>query len=127
MAHNKMRSRVDVGEVDWSTPRLNELLQKVDGWSIDHRNQFTPQPVQIRIACGCDTSPAVKPAWLVANMNGILVLSTPFPLPLGGDVQVIGLPGTGPAVRWAVVTDEREGARAEDRGQGVFLNWLRPR
>lgn len=127
MAHNKDRSRVAVGDVDWNDPKLNELLKKTDGLSIDNRSQLPGTQVKIRIASGWEASGADKPALLVAEVDGALVLVTRFPLPHGGDVQVIGLPGGGQQTRWAVVADEREGQRVEDQGQDLFLSWLRPR
>ena len=127
MARDKNRSDVHVGDVDWSKPQLNELLQKIDGLSLDHRSETPPSEVKIRIVSGWDTSPADKPAMLVAKVDDVLVLATRFPLPHGVEVQVSGLPGGGPAPRWAVVTEEREGVRAEDKAQLIYLNWLRPR
>ena len=127
MARDKNRSDVHVGDVDWSKPQLNELLQRIDGLSLDHRSETPPSEVKIRIVSGWDTSPADKPAMLVAKVDGVMVLATRFPLPHGVEVQVSGLPGGGPAPRWAVVTEEREGVRAEDKAQLIYLNWLRPR
>jgi hypothetical protein len=127
MARDKNRSDVNVGDVDWSKPQLNELLQKIDGLSLDHRSETPPSEVKIRIVSGWDTSPTDKPAMLVAKIDDVMVLATRFPLPHGVEVQVFGLPGGGPAPRWGVVTEEREGVRAEDKAQLIYLNWLRPR
>lgn len=127
MAHNKERSRVTVSDVDWEDPRLKGLLDKTEGLSIDQRSGEPPVEVSIRIVGGWESSAGDKPALLVAHVDGTLVLATHFPLPHGGEVQVTGIPGAGPDARWAVVTEEREGSRAEDRDKGIFLNWLRPR
>lgn len=127
MARDKNRSDVHVGDVDWTQPQLNELLHKIDGLSLDHRSETPPCEVRIRIVSGWETSPADKPALLVAKIDHVMVLATRFPLPHGVEVQVSGLPGAGPAPRLAVVTEEREGARAEDKVPLVYLNWLRPR
>jgi len=127
MTRDKNRSDVHVGDVDWSQPQLNELLQKIDGLSLDHRSEAPPSEVKIRIMSGWDTSPADKPAKLVAKVDDVMVLATRFPLPHGVEVQVSDLPGGGPTTRWAVVTEEREGVRAEDKAQLIYLNWLRPR
>lgn len=127
MAHNKDRTRVSVGDVDWTDPRLKQLLDKTDGLSIDNRSQLPGTEVKIRVASGWDASAADKPALLVAEVDGLFVLVTRFPLPHGGEVQLTGLPGGGPQARWAMVTDEREGQRVEDQGQGLFLSWVRPR
>ena len=127
MAHNKDRTRVSVGNVDWDDPKLKALLDKTDGLSIDNRSELPGTRVEVRVASGWDASAEGKPALLVAETDGLLVLVTRFPLPHGGEVQVTGLPGGGPQARWAVVSDEREGQRVEDQEQGLFLNWLRPR
>ena len=127
MAHNKDRTRVSIGDVDWDDPKLKALLDKTDGLSIDNRSQLPGTRVEIRVASGWDASTDGKPALLVGESDGLLVLVTRFPLPSGGDVQLTGLPGGGPQPCWAVVSDEREGLREGDREQGLFLNWLRPR
>lgn len=126
MSHNKERSRVTVADVDWEDPRLKGLLDKTEGLSIDQRSGDPPTEVAIRIVGGWESNAGDKPALLVGSFDGTLVLATHFPLTRGDEVQVTGIPGTGPDSRWAVVTEEREGSRAEDRNQGVFLNWLRP-
>ncbi len=127
MAHNKNRSDVNVGKVDWTQPQLNELPQKIDGLSLDHRSKMPPRRVKIRIASGWDTGPTDQSAMLVAQIDDVMVLATQLPLPHGGEVQVSGLPGDDPAPRWAVVTEEREDGRTEDKAPLVYLNWLRPR
>jgi len=127
MGHDKTRSHVSVGDVDWSDPRLNDLLKKVDGWNIDQRNHVQPQEVQIRSTCGWSTSDTSKPALLISELDGVLVLATRFPLPHGEEVQVNSQMGGSPRMRLAVVINEREGHRAEDRTEGVYLHWLRVR
>lgn len=127
MAHNKDRTRVSVADVDWSDPRLNALLKKTDGLSIDNRNGVPGTPISIRIASGWESSATDKPALLVSDVGSTLVIVTRFPLPHGGDVQVMGIPGAGPDARWAMVKEEREGLRAEDKQDGLFLSWLQPR
>ncbi len=127
MAHNKDRTRVSIGDVDWDDPKLKALLDKTDGLSIDHRSQLPGTRVEIRVASGWEASTDGKPALLVGETDGLLVLVTRFPLPRGGEVQLNGLPGGGPQPRWAVVSEEREGLREGDREEGLFLNWLRPR
>ncbi|MFC5525345.1 hypothetical protein ACFPPA_06275 [Rhodanobacter ginsengisoli] len=127
MAHNKNRSDVNVGNVDWTQPQLNELLQKIDGFSLDHRSETPPRKVKIRIASGWDTGPTDQSAMLVAQIDDVMVLATRLPLPHGAEVQVSGLPDDGPAPCWAVVTEEREGVRTGDKPPLVYLNWLRPR
>jgi len=127
MTHDKNRSDVTVGDVDWTQPQLKKLLQKIDGLSLDHRNETPASKVKIRIVSGWDAGPADMPALLVAQIDDVMVLATRFPLSHGGEVQVFGLPGDGLAPRWVVVENEREGVRIEDKAQPVYLNWLRPR
>lgn len=40
MGHDKSRSDVSVGPVDWSDPSLEALMQKVDGWKLDNRSDL---------------------------------------------------------------------------------------
>jgi hypothetical protein len=127
MGHDKTRSSVSVGDVNWDDPRLNDLLKKADGWNIDHRNPVSPQDVQIRIACGWSASSASKPARLIAEVDGTMVLATTFPLPHGEEVQVNSQTSGMARTRLGVVVQEREGHRAGDREQGLFFNWLRVR
>ncbi|WP_233842914.1 hypothetical protein [Dyella sp. 2HG41-7] len=127
MGHDKTRSYVSVGDVDWNAPELNDLLKKVDGWNIDNRNNLPPQEVQIRVTCGWSASNASKPALLLCEADEIMVLATRFPLPHGEEVQVQSLIGESVRTRSGVVIEEREGQRATDREQNLCLNWLRIR
>ena len=127
MPHNKERSRVTVADVDWNDPRLEGLLDKTEGLSIDQRSGKPGVEVSIRVVGGWETGGGEQPALLVADADGSLVLATHVPLPHGVEVQVLGVPGSGPDTRWAVITEEREGSREDDKGRDVFLSWLRPR
>lgn len=127
MGHDKTRSDVSVGDVDWNDPQLSDLLKKVDGWNIDHRSHLQPQEVQIRVTCGWSASDASKPALLISEVDGVMVLGTRFPLPHGEEVQVQSQLGGSMRTRSGVVIEEREGHRAEDRQQNLYLNWLRIR
>ena len=127
MGHDKTRSSVSVGNVDWNDPRVSDLLKKADSWNIDHRNPVPPQDVQIRIACGWNASNVSKPARLISEIDDVMVLGTSFPLPHGEDVQVNTQTGGLARTRLGTVVEEREGHRAGDHEQGLFLNWLRLR
>lgn len=127
MGHDKSRSDVSVGSVDWNDPKLNDLLKKVDNWNIEHRSQLPSQDVQIRVACGWNTSAVNKPALLISELDDVMVLATRFPLPHGEEVQVTSQTGGHSRMSWGVVVEEREGHRAADREQGLFLSWLRLR
>ncbi|AIF48791.1 hypothetical protein [Dyella japonica] len=127
MGHDKTRSDVSVGNVDWEDPRLTSLLSKIDGWNIDNRNHVRPQEVLIRVTCGWSASDASKPALLISEADGVMVLGTYFPLPHGEEVQVQRQNGAEVRTCRGVVVEEREGHRAEDREQHIYLNWLRIR
>ncbi|WP_049623043.1 hypothetical protein [Frateuria defendens] len=127
MGHDKTRSQVTVSSVDWSDPHLNELLKKVDGWSIDHRSHLPPQEVEIRVICGWEAADGCMLAQLLAESDGGLVLATRTPLPPGVEVRVSAGPGDGQPTRWGVVLQGRESRRVEDRGDALYLSWLRAR
>ena len=127
MGHDKTRSSVSIGEVDWSSPQLSDLLKKADGWNIDQRSHLHPQEVQIRITCGWSAGDASESALLIAEIDGAMVLATRIPLPHGVEVEVSCQTGGNLRTRSGVVVEEREGQRAEDRQQGLFLNWVRIR
>lgn len=127
MGHDKTRSDVTVGHVDWDDPQINRLLEKAGDWNIDHRSHLPPQRVQIRVICGWSANDVSKPALLISDTDGIMLLATQTPLPHGEEVQVNSETGGITRTRWGVVIEEREGQRQEDRAQGLFLNWLRHR
>lgn len=127
MGHDKSRSSVSVGSVDWNDPHLSDLLKKADSWSIDNRNPVPAQDVQIRIACGWNANNVSKPALLISESDGVMVLITHFPLPHGEEVQVNSQTGNISRTRMGRVIEEREGHRAGDQQQGIFLSWLRVR
>ena len=126
MSHNKSRSSVAVGEVDWSDPHLSSLLEKADSWRLDHRNNLPPQEVQIHVSTGWVTAnTACKPAQVVASNEGTMVLLTRFPIPLGEHLRVDSQRDDGTHTAWGKVIEEREGHRTEDREHGLYLNWVR--
>lgn len=127
MAHNKNRSDYAVGNVDWTNPELSELLEKIDGLSLEQRSNNPPRRVQIRVATGWDANASESSALLMGRIDGAMIVATKSPLPHGGEVEVSGIPGDGSRSLWAVVIDERQGCRAEDKDQSIYLNWLRPR
>lgn len=126
MSHNKLRSSVAVGEVDWSDPHLSSLLEKADSWRLDHRSNLPPQEVQIHVNTGWVTANMTcKPALVVANTEDTLVLATGFPVPLGDHLRVDSQRVDGTHTVWGKVIEEREGHRTGDRERGLFLNWVR--
>lgn len=126
MGHDKTRSSVSVGAVDWDDPTLDALLQKIDGWKVDNRSDHPLQEVQIQISSGWTASSVVsKPAQLISMDEGAVVLVTRFPLPQGDRVRVDTPHADGTRSVWGWVAEGREGHRAADREHGLFLSKLR--
>ncbi|KZC16222.1 hypothetical protein RHOFW510R12_09465 [Rhodanobacter sp. FW510-R12] len=126
MGHNKSRSSVSVGPVDWSDPSLDALLQKVDGWQLDNRSSQSPQDVQIHVNSGWTAGSVVsKPAQLISMDEQTMVLATRFPVPQGEHVRVDTRRADGVHTVWAWMVEGREGCRVEDREHGLFLSKLR--
>ncbi|UJJ57995.1 MULTISPECIES: hypothetical protein [Rhodanobacter] len=126
MGHDKSRSSVSVGAVDWNDPHLDALLQKVDGWKVDNRSDQPPQEVQIHVSSGWTANSVVsKPAQLISIDEQTMVLVTRFPLPQGDHVRVDNQQAGGTRSVWGWIIEGREGYRIEDREHGLFLNKLR--
>ena len=126
MGHDKSRSSVSVGTVDWNDPNLDALLQKVDGWRLDNRSDQPPQEVQIHVSSGWTANSVVsKPAQLISMDERTMVLVTRFPVPQGDHVRVDSQRADGMHTVWGWIVEGREGYRVEDREHGLFLNKLR--
>ncbi|UJJ53916.1 hypothetical protein [Rhodanobacter thiooxydans] len=126
MGHDKSRSSVSVGQVDWDDPNLDALLQKIDGWKLDNRSDHPLQDVQIQISSGWTANSVVsKPAQMVSMDEQAMVLVTRFPLPLGDRVRVDTQHAGGTRSVWGCIVEGREGHRVEDREHGLFLSRLR--
>ena len=126
MSHSKSRSDFSANVVDWSDPHLRSLLEKTADWRLDNRSNLPPQDVRIHVRSGWTTGNDVcKPAQVVTKDDGTMVLITRFPIQRGEHVGVDRLRGDGAHIAWGKVVDGREGHRAEDSEQRVFLSWLR--
>ena len=126
MGHDKSRSSVTVGTVDWSDPDLDALLRKVDGWRLDTRSAQPPQEVQIHISSGWTANSVVsKPAQLVSMDEQTMVVVTRFPVPQGDHVRVDSQHADGTRTVWGWMVEGREGSRVGDREHGLFLSKLR--
>jgi hypothetical protein len=126
MGHDKSRSSVSVGTVDWNDPNLDALLQKVDGWRLENRSDQPLQEVQIHVSSGWTASSVIsKPAQLISMDEQTMVLATRFPVPQGDHVRVDSQRADGMHTVWAWMIEGREGCRAGDREHGLFLNRLR--
>lgn len=126
MGHDKSRSSVSIGTVDWDAPHLGSLLEKANGWRLDNRSHLPQQEVQVHISSGWVADNSVcKPALVVARDEEIAVLVTRFPIQHGDRVRVDSPRDGGIEVAWGRVIEGREGHRVEDREHGLYLNWLR--
>jgi len=110
--------------VDWSDPRLQSLLSKTEGWSLDNRGVFTPVPCEIHVGWGAG---AGRPATLVHEQSGVMVVATPAIIPKGEQVRVDRIQADSLRSTWGVVVDGREGRREDDRAQGLHVYWLHTR
>lgn len=125
MGHDKSRSSVSVGAVDWDDPTLDTLLQKIDGWRLDSRSDHPLQDVQIQISSGWTASSVVsKPAQMVSMDERAMVLVTRFPLSQGDRVRVDTPHAGGTRSVWGRIAEGRKGHRVEDRERGLFLSKL---
>lgn len=125
MGHDKTRSSVSVGSVDWDDPTLDTLLQKIDGWRVDNRSDHPLRDVQIQVSSGWTANSVVsKPAQMVSIDEQALVLVTRFPLSQGDQVRVDILHAGGTRSVWGRIAEGREGHRVEDRERGLFLSKL---
>jgi hypothetical protein len=102
MGHDKSRSSVSVGTVDWNDPNLDALLQKVDSWRLENRSDQPLQEVQIHVNSGWTASSVVsKPAQLISMDEQTMVLVTRFPVPQGDHVRVDSQRADGMHTVWA--------------------------
>ncbi|GLQ96231.1 hypothetical protein [Dyella mobilis] len=121
MSHFKPNSKFSNNQVDWSDPRLDSLLRKTEGWTLDNRGGFAATPVQIHVGWGANS---VRHAVLVWENDQVMVLETRFLIPQGEHVRVDRAFGQTVRTVWGVVAEGREGFREDDRLNGVYVHWL---
>ncbi|WP_051849171.1 hypothetical protein [Thiomonas sp. FB-Cd] len=116
-------------DVDWDDPRLQDLLQKIEGLRLDSRGTFKAGPARLHLGLhvksGADSSGI--PVTVVGDCGpGCLVIKTDFALQPGEPVTLDRRLATGVG-RLLQCDVERcqSGSRAEDQGQRVFISWLR--
>ncbi|HET6555264.1 MAG TPA: hypothetical protein VFG49_17190 [Dyella sp.] len=109
------------GNVDWSDPRLADLLRRSESWKLDNRGHYAPKVVQIHLGWGATTA---RPAILVWERDQVMMLETQFAIPTGEHVRVDEPRGETLRSLWGIVAETREGFRAEDRENGIHLHWL---
>jgi hypothetical protein len=108
-------------QIDWDNPKLVSLLQRSEQWSIDNRGGFSPQSVEVYFGWSGSVG---KTATLVWERENAVVLETTFPIGQGEQVRVDKHLGDRIRTLWGVVVDGREGAREEDRENGIHIYWL---
>jgi hypothetical protein len=115
------KPQVKGNRVDWSDPRLQELLRRSENWKLDNRGTYTPKDVMIHLGWGASTG---RPAILVWERDQVMMLETRYAIALGEQVRVDEPQGERLRSVWGLVVEGREGFRAEDRANGVHLHWL---
>ena len=117
-------SRVTGNSVDWTDPKLQSLLSKTEGWSLDNRGVFSPVPCELHVSWGAG---AGKPATLVFERDGVMVVEASFLIPLGEQVRIDRMQAGALRSSWGVVVEGRDGNRAEDRANGIRVYWIHAR
>lgn len=107
--------------VDWNDPQLQKLLNKIEGWDLDNRENFQREEVQIQIGWSAGSG---RSATLVWRRDKVMVLEASLLIPTGEFVRVDSFFGDGMRSVWGVVVEGRPGRRAEDCSNGVNVYWL---
>ena len=111
-------------KVDLSKADLQALLDKTEGWGLDNRGVYSPLACELHIGWGASTG---RGATLVYEREGVIVVETTFAIPKGEHVRVDRFQFGSTRSTWCIVIDGREGFRAEDRDNGIFVHWLHVR
>uniref|UniRef100_E6PPP3 PilZ domain-containing protein n=1 Tax=mine drainage metagenome TaxID=410659 RepID=E6PPP3_9ZZZZ len=116
-------------DVDWDDPRLQDLLQKIEGLRLDNRGTFKARPVRLHLGWHVISGPDSSgvPVTVVGDSGpGGLVIKTDFPLQPGEPVTLDRRLATGVgSLLQCDVERCKSGSRPEDQGHGVFISWLR--
>ena len=116
-------------DVDWDDPRLQDLLQKIEGMRLDSRGTFKAWPARLHLGLHVKSSPDSSgvPVTVVADSGpGRLVIKTDFELQPGEPVTLDRRLATGVGRPLHCDVERcQSGSRAEDQGQRVFISWLR--
>lgn len=110
--------------VDWSDPKLQSLLSKTEGWSLDNRGVSEPVPCELHVGWGAGTG---RPGSLVHEQPGVLVVVSQAIIPKGEQVRVDRFQHGGLRSTWGAVVDSREGRREGDRSRGLQVYWVHTR
>jgi len=110
--------------VDWSDPQLQSLLSKTEGWSLDNRGVFSPVACEVHIGWGAG---AGKPATLVFERDGVMVVEARFIIPRGEQVRIDRVQMGSLRSSWGSVVEGRQGNRADDLANGTYVYWVHTR
>lgn len=117
-------SRATGNNVDWSDPKLQSLLSKTEGWSLDNRGVFSPVPCELHVGWGAG---AGKPATLVFEREGVMVVEACFLIPRGEQVRIDRMQSGALRSTWGNVVEGRVGHRADDVANGIYVYWVHTR
>lgn len=121
---DKPRNGPSGNTVDWNDPHLQSLLSKTEGWSLDNRGVFSPVPCELHVGWGAG---AGKPATLVFERDGMMVVEATFLIPQGEQVRVDRTQAGALRSSWGTVVEGREGSRAQDLTNGIRVYWIHVR
>jgi len=107
--------------VDGSTPELDALLKKSDGWRIDNRSYNAHQKAEIHIGWGTHRC---EPASVVWEDGGAIVIETTACMTSGEHVRVDKFSGNRTHSLWTVVIENRPGTREGDSERNIHIYWL---
>jgi hypothetical protein len=130
MSQDKPPENRSVGGVDWSDPRLDALLKKTESWQLDNRSSFSPQDVRIHIGSkhdidiGITVTNAGRPGTLVWEHELVMVVETNFPIEQGEVVRLDRLTSANVRTHWGTVVDSRQGRRAGDGQNHIYVHWI---
>ncbi len=120
----KPPSQASGAPIDWGDPRLNSLLSKTEGWSLDNRGVFSPVACELHVGWGAS---AGKPATLVFQRDGVMVIEAAFIVAPDEQVRVDRIVLGQLRSTWGTVVEGRAGNRAEDRANGIHVYWVHTR
>ena len=115
--------------MDWDDPRMQDLLQKIEGLRLDSRGTFKEWSARLHLGLHVKSSADTSgvPVTVVADSGPrCLVIKADFALHPGEPVTLTRRLATGVGrLLQCDVERCKSGSRAEDQGQGVFISWLR--
>lgn len=110
--------------VDWDDPELKSLLEKTAGWALDNRGVFSPVACELYVGWGAGTA---KPATLVFEREGSMVVEAAFIIPQGENVRIDFVQAGERKSKWGLVVEGRPGRRADDQANGIHVYWVHMR